>query len=153
MLIFNFIFHGWPEAAALIFAAFAIVGYKPNLREIISYSFLLVTIIYLFRIHPMLFVLHTLVALIVMVLIIYKGTKVSLSSSFFAASSTVFILLLIETLMILLFKKITGHLPITQGWLWIMFGWPQIVSLTGIGILIRRIRPIVIKKYRLLNER
>ncbi|SHK44053.1 hypothetical protein [Desulforamulus aeronauticus] len=36
MLIFNFIFQGWPEIAAVIFLAFAIVGYKPNLREIIA---------------------------------------------------------------------------------------------------------------------
>ncbi|SHK44024.1 hypothetical protein [Desulforamulus aeronauticus] len=151
MLIFNFIFQGWPETAAVIFAAFAIVGYKPNLREIISYSLLLVTIIYLFRMHPMLFALHTLVALLVIVLIIYKGTKSSLGSSFFAASSVVFILTLMETLIILLFKKIIGHLPIAQGWLWIMVGWPQIVSLAGIGILIKRIRPIVIKKHG-LNE-
>ena len=152
MLIFNFIFQGWPETAAIIFVAFAIVGYKPNLRESISYSFLLVSILYLFRMHPILFGLHTLVGLIVIVLIIYKVTKASLGISFFAAASTVLILLLMETLSFLLFQKITGNVPIYQRWLWIMVGWPQIVSLAGAAIIIRKIRPIIIKKHRWLNE-
>ena len=152
MLIFNFIFQGWPETAALIFAAFAIVGYKPNLREIISYSLLLVAIIYLFRIHPMLFGLHTLVALIVIVLIIYKVAKASLGSSFFAAFSVMLILTLTEALIFLLFKKIIGNVSMSQGWLWIVVCWPQIVCLAGSAIIIRKLRPIVIKKQRWLRE-
>lgn len=145
MLIFNFVFQGWPETAAVIFLAFAMVGYKPNVREIISYSLLLVTILYLFRMHPLLFGLHTLVGLLVIALIIYKVTKASLGSSFFAASSTVIILLLMETLSFLLFGKILGNVSISQRWLWIILGWPPIVSLAGIGMLICRIRPNIIK--------
>ena len=152
MLIFNFIFQGWPEMAAVIFTSFAIVGYKPNLRDNICYSLLLVAIIYLFRMLPIPFGLHTLVALIVIVLIIYKVAKASLGSSFFAAFSVIIILTFAETLFQFLFKKIIGNVPISQRWLWIMVGWPQIASLAGIGIIIRKIRPIVIKKQRWLNQ-
>ena len=151
MLVFNFIFQGWPETAAVIFVAFAIVGYKPNLREIISYSLLLVTILYLFRMHPILFGLHTLVGLIVIVLIIYKVTKASLGSSFFAAFIISTVLFFFETIFYLLFKNLIGNISINQ-WLWIMIGWPHVVSLAGVGIIIRKIRPIVIKKQRWLNE-
>ncbi|SHK44062.1 hypothetical protein [Desulforamulus aeronauticus] len=151
MLIFNFVFQGWPETAALIFAAFAIVGYKPNWREIISYSFLSVAIIYLFRMHPMLFGLHTLVSLTVIVLIIYKVAKASLGSSFFAAFSVMLILTFSEALFLFLFKKIIGDVPMSQRWLWIMVGWPQVVCLAWIGMIIRKLRPIVIKKQRWLN--
>ncbi len=152
MLIFNFIFQGWPETAALIFVAFTIVGYKPNWQEIISYSLLLVAMIYLFRMHPMLFGLHTLVSLTGVVLIIYKVAKASLGSSFFAAFSAMLILTFSEAVFHFLFKKIIGDVPMSQRWLWIMFGWPQIVCLAWIGIIIRKLRPIVIEKQRWLNE-
>ncbi len=152
MLIFNFVFQGWPETAAVIFLAFAMVDYKPNVREIISYSLLLVSILYLFRMHPILFVLHTLVGLLVIALIIYKVTKTSLGSSFFVASSTVIILLLMETLSFLLFGKIIGNVSISQRWLWIMFGWPHVVSLAVLAIIIKKIRPSVVKKQRWFNE-
>ena len=152
MLIFNFIFQGWPEMAAVIFTSFAIVGYKPNLRDNICYSLLLVAIIYLFRMLPIPFGLHTLVALIAVVLIIYNVTKASLGISFFAAFSTLLIIVSTETLFHFLFGEIIGNVSMDQRWLWIMIGWPQIASLVGIGIIIRKIRPIVIKKQRWLNE-
>ncbi len=152
MLIFNFILQGWPETAAVIFTAFAIVGYKPNLREIISYSLLLVSILYLFRMHPMLFGLHTLAGLLVIALIIHKVTKSSLGNSFFAAASTVLILLLIETWFYFLFGRIIGNVQMSQRWLWILVGWPQIASLAGVAIIIRKLRPSVINKQRWLNK-
>lgn len=57
-----------------------------------------------------------------------------------------------ETLFHALFKKIIGNVPISQGWLWIMIGWPHVVSLAVLTIIIRKIRPIVVKKQRWLNE-
>ncbi|SHK44147.1 hypothetical protein [Desulforamulus aeronauticus] len=152
MLFFKFIFQGWPETAALIFVAFAIVGYKPNLRESLSYSFFLVTIIYLFRILPVSFGLHTIVGVIALVLIICKVTKVSLGTSFLTAFSTMFLLAFLETGSHQLIKNLIGNVSMDQGWYWIMIGWPHVVSLVGVGIIIRKIRPIAMKKIRWLNE-
>ncbi len=152
MSIFNFIFQGWPETAALIFVSSAIVGYKPNFRESVSYSLLLVTIIYLVRLLPLPFGLHTLVGVIALGLVICRVTKASTGTSFFAAFSTMFLLFFLETIFHILFKSLIGNVSMNQEWLWIIVGWPQIVCLAGAAIIIRKIRPIVIKKQRWLDE-
>ena len=146
MLFLNFIFQGWPETVALIFTSFAIVGYKPNLREIIGYSLFLVTMIYLFRIFPMSFGLHTIVAVITLALITYKVTKVSLGISFFTAFITIFLIAFLEMGFQLLIKNLIGDVSMDQGWYWIMLGWPQTVCLVGLAIIIRKFRPTLIKK-------
>ncbi len=146
MLILKFIFQGWPETAALIFLAFSMVGYKPNLRESVSYSLLLVTIIYLFRMPSIPFGLHTIVGVITLVILVYRVTKVSLGISFLAAFSTYLILAFMETLFSFLFEQLIGNISMSQGWLWIIVGWPQILGLVGSAIVIRKIHPILIKK-------
>lgn len=152
MLLLNFIFQGWPETVTLIFTSFAIVGYKPNLREIIGYSLFLVTMIYLFRIFPMSFGLHTIVAVITLALITYKAAKESLGISFFTAFSTIFLMAFLERGFHLLTKNLIGNVSMDEGWLWILVCWPQIICLAGVAIIIRKFRPILIKKLRWLNE-
>lgn len=150
MLILNFIFQGWPETVALLFLSFAIVDYRPKLFESISYSLLLVSIIYLFRILPVPFGLHTIVGILALVIVIYKKTKVSLGISFFASFSTFFILVCLETFFQLLIRKIVGNIPL-QGWISIVVGWPQVFCLAGATIVVRKIRPTIMKK-RWSNE-
>lgn len=147
MLFFNFIFQGLPETAALILTAFSIVGYNPNLREIIGYSIILVICIYLIRLLPIPFGLHTIVGVIVLVVLVCKVTKVSLGTAFCVAFSTMFLLFFLETVFHLLFKSLIGNVSMTQNWVWIMIGWPQIIGLAGATIIIRKIRPSVIKRW------
>lgn len=153
MTIINLVFQGLPETAALIFTSFAIVGYNHKLREIISYSLILVSLIYLIRLFPAFFGLHTLIGVIALVVITCRVTKASLGFSFFAAFSTMFILFFLETITHLLFIDIVGNVSMKHGLVWIMIGWPQIIGLLGVGILIKKIRPIVIKKQGWLNEK
>ncbi|AQS60043.1 hypothetical protein [Desulforamulus ferrireducens] len=153
MIFISFVFQGLPETAALIFTSFAIVGYNPKVREIIIYSLTLVSLIYFFRLFPGVFGLHTLVGVIALVILICRVAKVSLGVSFFAAFSTMFLLFFLETIVHLLFVNIVGNVSRNQELIWVIIGWPQIAGLVGTGILIRKIRPIVIKSQRWLNEK
>ena len=144
MLFFQFLLQGWPEGAAVFFSTFSIVGYNPKICELVGYSFAYVSIIYLFRILVDPFGLHTIVGLILVVAIVHKVTNVSLGSSFFAAFCTLFILVSVETLIHLLFVKLFGNVNMSQNWLWLVIGWPQIFCLTGVAIIVRKVRPILV---------
>lgn len=151
MLLLNFLLQGWPEGAAIFFLCFSIVNYKFKIREIITYSFLFVLFIYIFRLLPIPFGLHTMVGAIVLVVIIYKVTKAPLGISFVAAFSVLFLICLIEFVVHWLVNILIGNITPEQVWLWIVIGWPNIMGLVGVAIIIKKFRPSI-KKYRWLNE-
>lgn len=144
--LINFFLQGWPEVAALIFTASSILGFKIPTRKILLYAFGLSLVIWLVRI---LVVpgLHTLAALLGLVLIVYRQGKVTLGTSFYISITTIFILVCAETFIHFIYEKLFGNISIEDAFLWVIVGWPQIIILIGIAFIIQKfIRPTILNK-------
>lgn len=137
-LILNLLFQGWPEMAALIFTAFAIVGYNASQKVILLYGLILSFLIWLVRIIQIPFGLHTLVGTLFLGLIIHKKAKVSLANCCYVAFFVIFLLACIETIINFTFKKMFGVTFVQQNWLWVIMGWPQIIVMFILGLIIKK---------------
>ncbi|MEW6065378.1 hypothetical protein P378_12075 [Desulforamulus profundi] len=127
--------------AALIFTVFAILGFKISTRKILLYAFELSLIIWLIRIFTVPG-LHTLAALLGLVLIIYRQGKVTLGTSFYVSISVIFVLICAETFVHFTYEKLFGNVSSEDTFLWVMLGWPQIIIMVCLAFIIQKyIRP------------
>ncbi|MTI80311.1 MAG: hypothetical protein FH758_05415 [Firmicutes bacterium] len=151
LLILRFILNGVPESAALIFTTLAIVGYRASFRIIFFNAFIITAIIYLLRMTLVPHGIHTVFGMVVLALVVYKIAKVSVGTAIFAVSGVIFILVNVEFVSCYLAEslfdyKLYFQLDSDAGWLWIIFGLPQVLIMWAVGYCIHKyLRPLVLK--------
>ncbi|MCL4442272.1 MAG: hypothetical protein M1609_17275, partial [Firmicutes bacterium] len=77
--------------------------------------------------------LHTLTALLGLVLIIYRQGKVTLGTSFYVSISVIFVLICAETFVHFAYEKLFGNVSSDDTFLWVMLGWPQIIKVKNVS--------------------
>ncbi|AEF92919.1 hypothetical protein Desca_0014 [Desulfotomaculum nigrificans CO-1-SRB] len=134
---------------ALIFTAFSIIGYNASLKSILRYGLILASLIWLVRAMSVPFGLHTLVGVFGFILIMHKIAKVSLVNSFYVTFFVQFMLASLETIVHFTVNKVFGVVFVTQDWLWILIGWPQIIIILVFGWIIKKwLRPWILSKFK-----
>ncbi|MDO7788687.1 hypothetical protein [Desulforamulus aquiferis] len=138
----NYVFQGIPEMAALIFTAFSLVGHRTTRWKVLWFGVFLASLTWLLRLCAVIpFGLHTLVAAFTLAIIIYREVKISLGKSFFISFFTFFLLMILETGFHYIMENILGITFSNQGWTWVMAGWPQVLGLLALSIILRKYIP------------
>jgi hypothetical protein len=141
--ILMFLVQGIPEMSGAVALSLALAGVPLRWRIIVPYGVVLVIIIYAIRALPVTFGLHTIAALLLMVVFIAKTTNVSpVKSVIFVTISMVTLSLLELFIHKLLFAmtKIELQVLMSNKVLWSLFGLPQAIILILLALLVSRFR-------------
>lgn len=146
LLVAKFFLQGVPETAAVLFACFALAGYKIKARLLLPYAIFLALIVYLLRALPGFLGIHSIVGMILLTVMVHKVSKISLGKAFFIAVTVNFVLALVELLVLnilgVLFSYQLAYCPTEWDWLWLFNGWPQIIILFLFGYVVSKyLRP------------
>lgn len=149
MVMIKFFLQGVPETAAVIFVSFALVGYRAKLKDILGWATIITFVVYLLRFWAM--GMHNIVAIVLLVLILYRVAKVPAIRSFIIALTVNFVLAMLEFFTLRVLDMVFGYKltlqPTPGDWLWIISGWPQIIILFIVGYYLYKFN------YRLFGRR
>ncbi|MEG6616630.1 hypothetical protein V6C27_09410 [Peptococcaceae bacterium 1198_IL3148] len=134
----NLIIQGWPESVAVIIFCLAILRQGYQLRTVVLYGFLLATAVCLVRILPIPLGVHTLVACLGLTIVLRILAGVSFATSFYTTFIGLFVLACTETLVHVLYITFFGDVAYGDGWQWILIGWPQILIIMALTLLIKK---------------
>lgn len=137
-VLINLFFQGIPEMAALIFTSLTVVRHTSNWRRVLGFGVFLAALAWSLRLMLVPFGLYSLVIMFSLAIIVYKEAKVSLGRAFFGVFVAAFLLLTMETIAHLIMEKIFGFSFSGEGWSWVMAGWPQILGLLTVALLIKK---------------
>lgn len=140
MALKNLILHGWFEASAVIFLCLSLMKKELPTKKILLYGFILASITWLVRIMPIPFGIHTLVYCIGLMLIMYMIARTSFGKTFTTVFIGLFVLICAETLVHVLYEILIGGVSFVDGWLWLLLGWPQIIIIFLLALLIKRLK-------------
>lgn len=138
-----FLLQGIPEMIGLIGLSLALAGVSQRWGRILLAGTLLAILIYLIRLLPVTFGLHTIAGLLLLLLFIIKTTNVPPSRVFISVFASFSILALLEIAVHEAFffmtklnpSEVIGNYP-----LWIELGMPQAVLLIVFAFLVARFK-------------
>ena len=129
----------------------ALRGRRPEPKIIFLISLPFTISIYLVHLLDLAFGIHTIIFIVIMAILLSLGLKIKLSQSLLTALLAVIILAAAETALVMLALAITGveFEQVTQNTaLWILYGWPHIIFIFLLALVINRWR----QSRRLKNE-
>lgn len=98
MTLFSLLFQGIPEIIALTSLAFTLAKADTDWKKISILGSVLAIAIYLIRLLPITFGIHTIICIALLIIFVNTVAKVDISTSVFSAISSMIILILVETL-------------------------------------------------------
>jgi len=141
-----FLLQGIPESIGVIGLSLALARIPLRWRLILVIGTVMTLIIYLIRLLPITFGLHTVAAMLLFVLSIIKTTKVPATSIFLAVFASFALLAILETAIFevfLFFTKMDPREVTSNELLWQELGIPQDFLLIFFALIVARLkRPI-----------
>lgn len=129
---FEFIFRTLPEAFIFIFASYVLANYKINIKKYILSSILVSISIYLIRMFPINYGVHTILNIIIQTVILFGINKIDIIPAIKSAILTTICLFILEFLNMLLlsfiFKERLNEILLNPN-LKVIFGLPSIITL------------------------
>lgn len=138
-----FLLQGILESAGLIGLSLALAGIPLRWERIIAAGMLLSLIIYLIRLLPLTFGLHSVAGLLLLTLFIIKTTNIPPSQAFVAVFTSFAILILLEIAINEVFFFLTNTNPsniIADDPNWKLLGTFQAVLMIGFAFLVTRLK-------------
>lgn len=152
LTVIKLVFQALPESIALISLSFAIIGLKLELKNVLMVGITQTIAAYLVRLANLTFGVHTVILIVILATLLNLIMKVKLSRSMLSALLSIVLLAVSETVLVLILLQVTGFQieQVTQNTvIWILFGWPHIIFLFILAMLINIWR----KKRKLRNEK
>lgn len=98
MTLFSLLFQGIPECIAMVALAFAIAKAHINWKNICILGAVLAISVFLIRLLPMTFGIHTIITIALLIISVNSIAKVDITTSVFSALFSIIILILVETI-------------------------------------------------------
>lgn len=132
-----------PECLALASLAVVLASGRLAAKNILLIGFLLAVAVYLVRLLPLAFGIHFIIFIVILALLLAVRLKLRLSRCLFIALVANLILAVTETLSLYFLSLLTG-VPFDQATgdfsRYLLYGWPHIVLLFFIALVIQRWR-------------
>ncbi len=137
------LFQGIPEQVAVVTLAFVIAGIPLKWHKLIFIGIFLATFVYIVRLFPIPFGLHTILLIILLFITLVGQSKGNISLSLFASLSSFLILAVFEFLSLTLLLPIFGLTPKeldAHSFIRIIMGEPTTILLFLTAFLLIKIR-------------
>ncbi|MEW5953685.1 MAG: hypothetical protein AB1815_08100 [Bacillota bacterium] len=147
-----FFVQGIPEMAGFTALSLALAGVPLRWGRIVAIGLFLAVVIFLIRSLPFAFGLHMIAGALLAVVIIAKGTSVSLPKSFLVVFVSGIILAFLEWIIhesLFALIRLNLQTVLENELLWTLLGLPQAVILLLLAVLIARFRKSVPDKWRI----
>jgi hypothetical protein len=141
LTISKLLFQAFPETLAIASLALVLGGLKLKLKSILFVGVLQTIAAYLVRLLDLGYGVHTIILISTLAFFLYTVLKIKLSRSILVALLSIIILAVAETVLVTLILKITGaeFNEVTENpTLWILLGWPQIIFIFLLALVINR---------------
>ncbi len=141
--ILQWLFQGIPECLAVTGLALVLIGRSLELRNVLLIGLPYAGIAYLVRLLPLSFGIHTILFVITLAIMLNVRIKIQFSKSLLTALVVLVILAAIEMILATLIYSLssTSFEQVKQNiFLWIIYGWPQIIVIFLLSVAIDRWR-------------
>lgn len=101
--LLQWLLQGIPESLAIVYLAIALAGQKPETWKILLLGIIDAVIIYLIRLLPLTFGVHSILQILVIAFLLHLFFKVSFGKSLFSALTVIITLAVTETVFFALF--------------------------------------------------
>lgn len=139
--LLQWLLQGIPESLAIVYLAIALAGQKPETWKILLLGIIDAVIIYLIRLLPLTFGVHSILQILVIAFLLHLFFKVSFGKSLFSALTVIITLAVTETVFFALFMSLIGlsFEELSKNiFLYIIGGWPQIILLFILALAVNR---------------
>ncbi|NPV93317.1 MAG: hypothetical protein HPY50_21365 [Firmicutes bacterium] len=147
----NLFFQGLPETIAIAALVCALIGQRLDWKKIFAVGVLQVLTIYLIRLLPITFGIHTFLGIFTLAIYSHLIYKHNLLNTIISSIVCIVLLMLLENLIqqpILLALDLTMEEANKNDLLWILMGWPQVIGLLAAALLTNRYN---LRKGRVVN--
>ena len=139
--ILQWLLQGIPESLALVTLALALAGEKLEMRRIALIGIAHAVIIFIIRLLPLTFGVHSILSLFTIALLLTIFLKVRFSRSLLSALIVLIVLAAAETVSFSLFLYLTGlsYEQLKENiFIYSMSGWPQVILLFLLALAVHR---------------
>ena len=107
--LLQWLLQGIPESLAIVYLAIALAGQKPETWKILLLGIIDAVIIYLIRLLPLTFGVHSILQILVIAFLLHLFFKVSFGKSLFSALTVIITLAVTETVFCPLCRLLASH--------------------------------------------